>query len=245
MTAFSRYLWLQLKMDLRDKGTLLNYYLVPLLFFFVVGAVFASINPTMKATLSATMTIFAVTMGAVMGFPTPIVKLRESGTMRALKVNGIPNSAVLAVHALSAFIHLLIVSVIIYVAAPIAFKSNLPDRPAIYLAVLASLLFTSISVGLLLGVASKSHSFATMFSMIVFLPSLLLSGIMFPSTMLPRALEWVGRIFPATYVLQAFYGLAYHVPTALSGGWSLAVVLGMGLALFAVSLWKFGQRAWQ
>ena len=76
MKAFLNYLWIQFKMDLRDRGTLLNFYLVPLVFFFVMGAVFSSVTPLMKTTLAATMTIFAITMGAVMGTPSPLVKMR-------------------------------------------------------------------------------------------------------------------------------------------------------------------------
>ena len=98
MKGFLKYLTIQFKIELRDKGTLLNFYLVPLVFFFVMGGVFSSIDPFMKKYLAASMTIFAITMGAVMGAPTPIIKIRESGTLRAFRVNGIPAAAVLSVH---------------------------------------------------------------------------------------------------------------------------------------------------
>lgn len=129
--------------------------------------------------------------------------------MRAYKVNGIPTGATLAVTSVSAFIHLFIVSIIIYVASPIAFHSGRPLSTSLYFAVLSIFLFTSIGIGMLIGVFARGQSFATMLSMIVFLPSLLLSGIMFPISMLPQILIWVGRIFPATHALQAFYGFAH------------------------------------
>lgn len=239
MKAFLNYLWVQLKMDLRDKGTLLNFYLVPLVFFFVMGAVFSSINPLMKTTLAAAMTIFSVTMGAVMGSPAPMVKMRESGTLRAFKVNGIPGTAVLSVQAISAFLHLLLVSVVIYIVSPAAFHSTIPQNPLLYFAVLAVFLFASIGIGLLIGVASRSQSFATMLSMVIFLPSLLLSGIMFPASMLPKSFVWLGRIFPATHALQAFYGFAYHRETDINDGLSLAVVAGIGVLMFVLALMKF------
>jgi ABC-2 type transport system permease protein len=226
-------------MDLRDKGTLLNFYLVPLVFFFVMGAVFSSINPLMKATLAASMTIFSVTMGAVMGSPTPIVKMRQSGTLRAFKVNGIPGGAVLSVQAISAFIHLFLVSIIIYIVSPLAFHSTVPKAPVLYFAVLAVFLFASIGIGQLIGVIARDQSFATMLSMIVFLPSLLLSGIMFPASMLPKTFLWLGRIFPATHALQAFFGLAYQTKTDINANLSLGIVAGIGLVVFAVALWRF------
>lgn len=229
-----------MKLDLRDRGTLLNFYLVPLVFFFVMGSVFSSINPQMKSTLAATMTIFALTMGAVMGTPAPLVKMRESGTLRAFRVNGIPSAAVLAVHALGAFLHLLLVSVIIYIAAPAAFHSDIPKNPALYFAVLTVFLAASIGIGILIGVFSASQSFATMLSMAVFLPSLLLSGIMFPASLLPKGFLWAGRIFPATHALQAFFGFAYQTKTNLNPGLSLAIAAGIGLAAFICAIWRFG-----
>ncbi len=45
MNAFFKHLWVQFKMDIRERGTHMTYYLVPLVFYFVMGAVFSSINP--------------------------------------------------------------------------------------------------------------------------------------------------------------------------------------------------------
>lgn len=239
MSGFLKYLYIQFKMELRDKGTLLNFYLVPLVFFFVMGGVFSSINPVMKTTLAASMTIYAITMGAVMGAPTPIIKMRESGTLRAFKVNGIPAAAVLSVHAISTFLHLLLVSIIIYIVSPLAYGSEVPKNPVLYFVVLIVFLIANIGIGLLIGAAAKGQSFATMFSMIIFLPSLLLSGIMFPASMLPKSFLWLGRIFPATYALQSFYGLAYKTKSDLNAGFCLAVLTGMAILMFVLAVCRF------
>jgi ABC-2 type transport system permease protein len=228
-------------MDLRNKGTLLTYYLTPLIFFFVMGSVFSSTTPLMKSTLAVSMTIFSATMGAIMGVPVALVKMRESGTMRAYKANGIPTGATLAVTSISAFIHLFIVSVVIYVVSPIVFHSELPLSPGLYFAVLAVFLFASVGIGILIGVYAHGQSFATMLSMIVFLPSLLLSGIMFPASMLPQILIWVGRFFPATYALQAFYGFAYQIKTDIDARLSLLFIAGIGLIAFFLSAWRLNR----
>ena len=238
MKAFFTYLRIQLKIDLRDKGTLLNYYLVPLAFFLVMGAVFSSITPTMKDSLSATMSIFAITMGAVMGAPISLVRMRESNTLRAFKVNGIPTAAVLAVHALSAFIHLFIVSVVIYFLTPLLFKASFPASPLFFFLCAALYLLASIGLGMLIGVIAPSQAYTTMFSMVLFLPTILFSGIMFPASMLPGALSLFGRILPATYSLQSFYGLAYHTPTGINPQLAVAVVAAFALSAFALAVWR-------
>ena len=239
MKALTRYLLIQLKIDLRDRGTLLNYYFVPLIFFFVMGAVFSSVNPLIKSTLAASITIFAITMGAVMGSPSPLVRMRESGTLRALKVNGIPGWAVIFTHALSAFIHLLIVSAIIYLCSVYFFGAEMPEAIGLYFIVLIVFLFTSIGIGLLIGSISRSQSFAVMFSMLIFLPTVLLSGIMFPTEMLPKALALLGRILPATYALQAFYGLAYALETNINALNSLVVILIIGVIIYFLAITRF------
>ncbi|MEI6100743.1 MAG: ABC transporter permease [Eubacteriales bacterium] len=239
MKAFFKYLFIQFKMDLRDRGLLLNYYLIPIIFFFVMGSVFSSINPLSKSTLCVVLTIFGVTMGAVMGAPVPLVKMRESGTLRAYKVSGIPAPAVLAVHALSAFIHLIIVSIIILLISPAVFNTDMAPNLPLYFGVLAVFLITNIGIGLLIGVAARNQSMATMFSMIVFLPSIMISGIMFPLKMLPEAVWNVARIFPATDAMQAFQGLVFGMQTQFDAGVSLGITAGIGIIAFALAIWRY------
>jgi ABC-2 type transport system permease protein len=234
MTLFFKYLLIQLKIDIREKGTLLVYYVVPLVFYVVLGSVFANISPAIKSTLAATMIIFAITMGAVLGAPGPIVKMREIGILRGYMVNGISNGMVLLVHAVSAFLHVFLVSVIIYLTSPIMFKSDYPKNPVWFFGIILILLFTSTALGLLIGVISRDNSFATMLSQVIFLPSLLLSGIMFPSSMLPKALIWVGRIFPATHADQSFMGLAFGNHTDINDKTSLIILASIGLAALAL-----------
>jgi ABC-2 type transport system permease protein len=240
MKAMITYLWIQFKIDLRDKGTLLNFYLVPLVFFLVMGAVFSSITPMMRTTLSATMTIFAITMGAVMGSPTSVVKMRETGSLRAFKINGIPGTTVVIVHAISAFFHLFLVSIIIFVLSPILFGAQLPASILLYFVIMAVYLLACVGIGMLIGVTAPNQSFSTMMEMVIFLPSLLLSGIMFPNNLLPAILRWVGRLFPATFSLQSFYGLAYRTGTEIDPLLSLVIVGAFCVIAFLLVFWRLG-----
>lgn len=240
MSAFFKYLRIQFFMDLRDRSTLMNYYLVPILFFFVMGSVFSSINPLMKATLAASMSIFSITMGAIMGAPIPIVKARESGTLRAFRINGIPDAAVLTVQALSSFLHLLIVSSIIYFSTPLVFHAQIPSYPGAYAAVLLLFLCASVGIGVLIGTAARNQAMSSMLSMLVFLPTVLFSGIMFPVKMLPESFRWTSWIFPGTHAMQAFTGFAYNRQTDFNPVIAAWVLAGIGVAAYAVSIWRIG-----
>ncbi len=58
MKSFLFTLGLKTKLDIRSSEIFITYYGVPLVFFFVMGAVFTSTMPEAKETLIATMTIF-------------------------------------------------------------------------------------------------------------------------------------------------------------------------------------------
>lgn len=240
MKAFFKYLRIQFFMDLRDRSTLMSYYLVPIIFFFVIGSVFSAINPFMKATLAASMSIFSITMGAIMGAPIPIVKARESGTLRAFRINGIPDTAVLAVQALSSFLHLLIVSIIIYFFAPLIMHAQIPAYPGAYAALLLLFLCTSVGIGVLIGTVARNQAMSSMLSMLVFLPTVLFSGIMFPVKMLPEDFRWVSLIFPGTHAMQAFIGFAYNSQTDFNPIAAVCVLAGIGIAAYAVSILRIG-----
>ncbi|NLW17417.1 MAG: ABC transporter permease [Firmicutes bacterium] len=137
--------------------------------------------------------------------------MREAGALRAYQSNGIPAIALLISLGASAFIHLSIVALIISLSAPGLYGAEVPQNMGGYVATLTTFLFCSVAIGLLIGAIAKSQAMATMFSQAIFLPSMMLSGIMFPADLLPTVLQYLGRLLPATHSMRAFNGLAYGV----------------------------------
>jgi ABC-2 type transport system permease protein len=236
MKALITHLGIQLRLDFRNRGTLLVFYIIPLVFYIVMGAVFSSITPDTKETLGGAMTIFAITMGAVLGIPPTLVEMRESGTLRAYRVNGVPGWAVLLAKSLSACINLIIVSVIIAITAPLLFGAGIPAHIGAYSVTILLLVLASIALGNLIGVLAKTQSATTILSQAVFLPSLLLSGIMFPAAMLPDVLRWVGKIFPASYAMGSLSTWAFGSgPFPAANG----IILGIGVLGAFIALLRF------
>ena len=56
-----------------------------------------------------------------------------------------------------------------------------------------------MSLGTAVGLSVGNQAKLTMISQIFFLPSILLSGILFPISYLPKALEVLGWLFPASW----------------------------------------------
>lgn len=64
---------LQLKLDIRSKTMLITCYMVPLLFYLLMGGIFTSVMPHMKETLFQSMTVMGVSMGAFIGLPQSVI----------------------------------------------------------------------------------------------------------------------------------------------------------------------------
>lgn len=190
---------LQFKMDFRSGGKLVTCYIVPLLFFAVMSGIFTSISPEAKNTLIQSMSIFGVSMSALIGLPPSLVEIYASDIKKVYKANGVPISFGFVLSNVSAFIHLFIMCLAIYFVAPLAFDAELPKNPAVYFVSLAFFIIVSLFVASIIGLTVKDQVKTPAFSIALFLPSVMFSGIMFPAELLPKPFEIAGKIFPATW----------------------------------------------
>ena len=151
-------------------------------------------------------------MGALIGLPPSLVEIYGSDIKKVYKANGIPIYFGFITTTFSAMIHLLLMSVIIYAIAPFAFEAKLPNQSVFYFISLIIFIMVSLSIGSILGLVMKKQAKVTMISQLVFLPSIMLSGIMFPIEFLPDVLRWIGMIFPAawSYQLMLDYGFGFQ-----------------------------------
>lgn len=199
MSAFLYGVALQWKLDLRSKSLLITCYIVPLLFFAVMGGIFTALMPESKDTLIQSMTVMGVSMGALIGLPPSLVETYGSDRKKVYQANGVPLYLGLVAMYLSAFAHLLLMSFLLYLAAPLAFHATIPASTLSYFGALAIFIAVSLSVGCVLGLAVKNQAKLTMISQLFFLPSIMLSGIMFSITLLPKAFAMIGWLFPASW----------------------------------------------
>lgn len=221
MSAFLYGVALQWKLDIRSRSLLVTCYLVPLIFFLLMGGIFTSVMPEMKETLIPSMIVMGVSMGAFIGLPPSLIETYGSDIKKVYKANGVPLYSGLVTMIISAFIHLMIMCMIIVIFAPVLFKAGLPaDFPGFF-AALAVYVIASLSIGGILGLAVKNQAKLTMIAQLVFLPSIMLSGIMFPIELLPDFLRNIGKMFPAFwgYRLMLDGGLRFE------NMWYLLVVL--------------------
>lgn len=213
-------LTLQWKLDIRSKSLLVTYYIVPLIFFLLMGGIFTSVMPEMSSTLIQSMIVMSVSMGAFLGLPASLIETYGSDIKKIYKANGVPIHLGLVTMVFSAFLHLMMTCMVILLLAPILFKANLPSQFPLFFLALAIYIFVSLSIGSMLGLTVKNQAKLTMIAQLVFLPSIMLSGIMFPITLLPDFLQVIGQVFPAYWG----YRLMLENGCSLENLWYLILV---------------------
>lgn len=197
MNCFLYSLVLQWKLDIRSKSLLVTFYIVPLIFFLIMGGIFTSVIPEMGSTLIQSMIVMSVSMGAFLGLPPSLVEIYGSDIKKIYNANGVPIYLGLVTILLSAFVHLMMTCIVILLLSPILFKASLPTQLPIFLLSLTIYIIVSLSIGCILGLTLKNQAKLTMLAQLVFLPSIMLSGIMFPISLLPDFLQVIGHVFPA------------------------------------------------
>lgn len=217
MKAFLYGVGLQFKLDIRSKTMLITCYLVPLVFFFFMSGIFSAVTPSVVTTLIPSMSVFVVTMSALIGLPPSLGEVYGSDIIKVYKANGVPLSLGVITQFISSFIHTLIVCLIVFAVAPLMFKAELPTNLLGYFLSLVALMCVTFAIGCILGLLIKSQAKQTMAAMIIFLPSIMLSGIMFPATMLPHFMQYLAYVFPATLGFQAMTTFQiWHLPVLLA-----------------------------
>ncbi len=220
MSAFLYAVALQWKLDIRSRSLLVTCYVVPLIFFLLMGGIFTSVMPEMKDTLIQSMIVMGVSMGAFIGLPPSLIETYGSDIKKLYRANGAPMYLGLTTMFISAFIHLFIMCAVIFLLAPVIFDAVLPEDTVSFFSSLAVYIIVSLSIGSILGLAVKNQAKLTMIAQLVFLPSIMLSGIMFPIELLPKALETAGKLFPASWG----YRLMLNGGFSLENAWYLILV---------------------
>lgn len=239
MTAFTNHFLFEFKSGLRNSSAMMMFYLLPLGFYAAMGFVMVEINPGYAEILLPSMIVFAILSGNILGLPTGVVEAREAGIYRSYKINGIPATSILSIPALSTGIHGLIASAIIAVTAVPLFDAAEPENWLAIALVTLLTAFTFSTLGMLIGVISSSSRAVVLWSQLIYLPSILLGGVMIPIELMPEAVQKFSGLLPSSYAMQAFFGLAYHRETVFNPWLSVAVLLVSGFLAFALAIYLF------
>jgi ABC-2 type transport system permease protein len=237
MTAFRTHFAFEFKTGLRNATLLMMNYLFPLGFYALIGLIMVQINPLFRATMLPAMVIFVAMASLLLGLPSPLVEQREAGIFRTYKINGVPAVSILAIPTLTTIVHALIASTIIVLTAMPLFGAELPANWPAFALISVLTILTFGALGALIGVVSANSRATVLWSQLIFLPSMLIGGMMVPLAVLPKAVLPFAALLPSARAMQAYASLAYNAPTVFdpvvsAGVLAATAVLAAGLAIY-------------
>jgi ABC-2 type transport system permease protein len=204
MTALFHHLAYDFKTGIRDRSRLLMLYLFPLVFFALVGALMASINPGFKETMIPAMVVFTVMCGTLLSLPSLLVNAREAAVFRSYRINGVPSASILSVPVIGTAVHMAVVSVLIWAVAARFYGGAAPHDVLGFAGVAGLSYLAYAGIGVLIGVAAGNTSLSILLGQLIYIPSIILGGLMVPPSVLPAALRRIGLLLPATHSMRAF-----------------------------------------
>ncbi len=242
MSAFTYHLSYDFKTGIRDRSKLLMFYLFPLVFFFVVGAFMAQINPGFRQTMVPGMILFAFMSSVLLVLPSGLVQARESGVFRSYRINGVPAGSIMTSPVIGAMVHMAVVSAVITVAGTRLFGGAAPAHTGGFVAAALLAFLTYAGLGVLIGVAAGNANVAILVSQLLYIPSILLGGIMVPPSVMPSVFQRIGLLLPASHAMRVFGGLAYGgaAPWGSLGVLAASILLSFMLAAL---LFEWDSRA--
>ncbi|MBW7934294.1 MAG: ABC transporter permease, partial [Gemmatimonadaceae bacterium] len=114
---------------------------------------------------------------------------------------------------------------------------DVPFRGNPFLLTIMSAMFLigSLGLGIFISAVMRSQLLATQLAMLAtFLPSLLLSGLMYDINMMPRVLQWLTTLVPARYFITVMRGIFLKdvgIPVLYGQGLAMVLYSVVGLAL--------------
>lgn len=176
---------------------------------FLKIAVLQLYNPELRTPVFVVPALLGVILTTTMILMTSlaVVREREHGSFELLIATPVRRGELMAGKLLP-YIGIGFVQILIVVACGL-WLFRVPVRGSLLDLGVAAMVFiaANLTLGLVISSLSQTQLQATQMSFFFFLPSVLLSGFMFPFESMPRPAQWLGETLPLTHFIRASRGI--------------------------------------
>jgi ABC-2 type transport system permease protein len=187
-------------------------------------------NPQRRSAVNIVPGLVGVilTMTMVLFTGVAVVRERERGNMELLIATPI-SRAELMVGKVTPYVAIgLVQTSVVLALGALVFRVPIAGSLADVYAAAMLLIVANLSLGLMISTRAQSQFQAMQMTFFVFLPSILLSGFMFPFAGMPKIAQWLAEVLPLTHFLRLIRGVMLR-------GASLVELWPDALALVAFS----------
>ncbi len=201
-------------------------------------------NPQRRSAINIVPGLIGVilTMTMVLFTGIAIVRERERGNMELLIATPL-SSAELMVGKVLPYIVIGLVQTTVILALGV-WLFAVPIRGSVLDVYLATglLILASLALGLLISTRAQSQFQAMQMTFFIFLPSILLSGFMFPFAGMPKAAQWIAEVLPLTHFLRLIRGVMLRGASLWELWGDVLTLLAFIAVMMAVAILRFRKR---
>lgn len=202
-------------------------------------------NPQMKSAYNFVPAIMGMLLMLVCAMMTSvsIVREKERGTMEVLLASPVRPLMIIVAKAVPYLILAFLILIAILTMSRFVF--DVPIRGSLVSIVGLSLVYIilALSLGLLISNVADTQLTALLLSaMVLLMPIVMLSGMMFPIESMPEILQWVSMIVPPRYYIAAMRKLMIMGVSIREVAQESIILISMTLALMTLALAKFKKR---
>ena len=202
-------------------------------------------NPQMKSAYNFVPAIMGMLLMLVCAMMTSIsiVREKEKGTMEVLLVSPVRPLMIIVAKAIPYLVLAFVILISILLMARYVLGVPLEGSLFWIFVISAIYILLALSLGLLISNIATNQLMALLLSaMVLLMPIVMLSGMLFPIESMPTILQWLSAIMPPRYYIEAMRKLMIMGVGFDEVIREIAILAGMTLLLLAVSLAKFKTR---
>ena len=202
-------------------------------------------NPQMRSAYNYVPAIMGMLLMLVCAMMTSIsiVREKEKGTMEVLLVSPIKPLMIIIAKAVPYLV--LAFAILLTILGMARWVLDVPLNGSIAWIIIISIVYIvlALSLGLLISNVARTQLVALLLSaMVLLMPIVMLSGMMFPVESMPQVLQWVAAVIPPRYYIDAMRKLMIMGVGIEQVAREAAILVGMTLALLALALKTFNNR---
>ena len=202
-------------------------------------------NPSMKSAYNFVPAIMGMLLMLICAMMTSIsiVREKERGTMEVLLVSPVRPLMIIVAKAVPYLVLAFVILVVILLMARFVLGVPLAGSLVWIVAVSVIYILLALSLGLLISNVANSQLMALLMSaMVLLMPIVMLSGMLFPIESMPTVLQWISAVVPPRYYIEAMRKLMIMGVGIGEVLREVAILTLMTVGLLAVSLKMFKVR---
>ena len=202
-------------------------------------------NPQMRSAYNFVPAIMGMLLMLICAMMTSIsiVREKEKGTMEVLLVSPVRPLMIIVAKAVPYLV--LAFGILVAILLMARFVLGVPLAGSLVWIVVVSLIYIllALSLGLLISNIADSQLMALLLSaMVLLMPIVMLSGMLFPIESMPEVLQWVAAVIPPRYYIEAMRKLMIMGVGIQEVARETIILSAMTLLLLAIALKTFKNR---